>query len=199
MSLKKLLILPVGFILTNIIYIGCCNCKPVTKHYHIKDISVKPSGSKNTVVDNGVPVFSDSLYLDFLFYNECVASNQKVLSFLVNTANACSCESCGDENGLKSKLSSIEISSDNIYNGQAANSSLNNLFKTYDRFNIGRSINISIDSVITLVNNHQMRLADLNIYTKTKPGNSLGHQLNLRAIFADGKTFSAKTKAIYWQ
>lgn len=199
MNLKKILILPVGFMFTNIMYIACCNCKPVTKYYQVVNVSVKPSGSKNAVVDNGAPVFVDSLYLDYFFNNECVASNQNNFSFLVNTASACSCVSCGEENGLKSKLISIEISSDNIYNGSAANSSLNNLFKTYNKYNLQNGFDISIDSVVNLINNNQMRLADVNIYTKTKPGNALGHQLNLKATFASGSTFSSKTKAIYWQ
>jgi hypothetical protein len=199
MNLKKLLILPAGFLFTNIMYITCCNCKPVNKNlYEAVNLLLKPSGSKNAIVDNGTPVFVDSLYLDCLFYTDCVANKKNNFSFLVNTANACSCDGCGDD-GLKSKITAIEITGDNIYNGIAANSSLNSLFKTYNKYNLQNGVNLSIDSVISLININQMRLSDVNLYTKTKPGNALGHQLNLKATFANGSTFSSKTKPIYWQ
>lgn len=199
MNLKKLLILPVGFVFTNFLYIACCNCKPVKKNYYeAVNILVKPSGSKNTVVDNSTPVYVDSLYLDCMFYTDCVAAYTNPFSFFVNTANACSCQSCGDE-GLKTKIMSIEITSDNIYNNVPANGSLNSIFKTYGKYSAGRGANISIDSAITLINLNQQRLADFNLYTKTKPGNTAGHQVNIKAIFANGNTLSSKTKAIYWQ
>jgi hypothetical protein len=116
----------------------------------------------------------------------------------VNTANACSCNSCGDL-GLKSKVTSIEITSDNVYNGIPANTSLNSFFKTYNKYNIYGYSSISIDSLITLLNLDERGMSDLNLFTKTKSGNTLGHQLNLKATFANGSTFSSKTKAIYWQ
>jgi hypothetical protein len=180
-------------------YIACCNCKPINKHfYEAVNLLLRPSGPKNTIVDNGTPVFVDSLYLDCMFYTDCVTSNKSNFSFLVNTANACKCEGCGVA-GLKSTITSIEITSDNIYNGSAANSSLNSLFKTYNKYNLQSRVNLSIDSVISLININQMRLSDLNIYTTIKPGNTLGHQLNLKATFTNGSTFSSKTKPIFWQ
>ncbi len=201
MNLKKILILPVGFVLTNIIYIACtnCRCEKISNHYYeVLNITVKPLGSKNTAVDNGTPVNVDSLYLDYLLYTNCVASHKSNFSFLVNTANACSCESCGDM-GLKSKVTSIEITSDNVYNGIPANTPLNTFFKTYNKYNIYNYSNITIDSLITLLNLNKRGIGDLNLYTTTKPANILGHQLNLKTTFANGSTFSSKTKVIYWQ
>jgi hypothetical protein len=199
MNLKKILILPVGFLFTNIMYIACCDCKPTNKpYYQAVNLLLKPSGSNYTVVDNGTPVNIDSLYLDCMFYSDCVTSSKNDFSFLINTATACKCNGCGNE-GLKSKVTSIEITSDNIYNGISPNSSLNNLFKTYDKYTLRSNINITIDSVISLINTNQMRLSNLNLYTKIKPGNTLGHQINLKATFANGSTFSSKTKSIYWQ
>jgi hypothetical protein len=201
MNLKKILILPVGFLFTNIMYLACtiCHCEKITNHfYEVVNISAKPIGSKYTPVDDGTPVTVDSIYLDYFLSNNCVVSHKNNFSFLVNTANACSCESCGDQ-GLKSKITSIEISSDNIYNGIPANTSLNNLFKTYNKYNIYGYSTITIDSMITFLNLNQRWMSELNLYTITKPGNTSGHQINLKATFANGSTFSSKTKAIYWQ
>lgn len=201
MNLKKILILPVAFVFSNIMYIACtiCRCEKISKHYYeVVNITVKPIGSNNTLVDNGLPVSVDSLYLDYLMYTNCVASHQNKGSFWVNMANACSCMSCGDM-GLKSKVSTIEITSDNVYNGTPANTSLNSFFKTYNKYNIYGYSSFSIDSMITLLNLDKRGMSDLNLYTTIKPVNTLGHQLNLKIIFANGNTFSSKTKAIYWQ
>jgi hypothetical protein len=201
MNLKKLLILPVAFILSNTMYVACniCGCEKISKHYYeVVNIMVKPIGSKNTPVDNGAPVNVDSLYLDYLMYTNCVASHQNDFSFWVNTANACSCVSCG-EKGLKSKITAVEITSDNAYNGIPANTPLNSYFKTYNKYNIYNYSSISIDSMITLLNLDEREMSDLNLYTTTKPANALGHQLNLKIIFANGSTFTSTTKAIYWQ
>lgn len=182
-------------------YIACniCQCEKISKHYYeVVNITVKPIGSKNTAVDNGTSVNVDSLYLDYLMYTNCVASHQNEFSFWVNTANACSCISCGDQ-GLKSKVTSMEITSDNAYNGIPANTSLNSFFKTYNKFNIYGYSSISIDSTITLLNLDKRGMSDLNLYTTTKPGNTLGHQINFKVTFANGTTFFSKTKAIYWQ
>lgn len=200
MNLKKLLILPVAFFLTNIMYIACCDCMPTNKHYYqAENFVLKPYGSNKMVVDSGTTVSMDSLYLDCFFYTNCVVSNKNNFSFLVNTASACKCDiSCGDK-GLKSKLTSIEITSDNIYNGKPANTSLNSIFKTYDKYNPPSGIYLSIDSMITLINLNQRELSSLNFYTTTKPGNTLVQKLNVKAVFANGSTFSSVTKPIYWQ
>jgi hypothetical protein len=200
MNLKKVLILPVAFLLTNIMYIACCDCKPTNKiFYEAINLLVKPYGSNSIVVDNGTPVNMDSLYLDGMFYTNCVVSNKNNFSFLINTANACKCSgNCGYK-GLKSKLTSVEITSDNIYKGIPANTSLNIFFKTYDKYNPPTGIYLSIDSMVTLINLNQRELSSLNFYTTTKPGNTLGHQINFKATFANGSIFSSKTKAIYWQ
>ena len=199
MNLKKILILPVGFLLTNMMYIACCDCKPINKFfYEVINVAVSPSGSGKAIVDNGTPVTVDSLYLDYLFYTNCIAVQKNNFSFLVNTASACSCIGCG-EKGLKSKVTSIEITSDNMYNGIAANNSLNNIFKTYNKYNIYNNNSVSIDSMITLINVNQESMSDFNLFTITKPGNTSPHQFTLKAVFVNGKIFTTKTKPIIWQ
>ncbi len=199
MNLKKILILPVGFLFTNFAYIACCNCKPIKDHYFIATgFTIKPSGSQNTVVDNGVTVNMDSLYIDGDFNTNCVAASQNRFSFLVNTASACSCEGCGDE-GLKYLLNSIEITSNNIFNGVPAGMPLNNYFKSYNKRYSSYEADLSIDSIKTLINKNFNSLGNIPLYTKTKPANNLNHQLTMTATFANGTTFSSKTRDINWQ
>ncbi len=200
MNLKKILILPVSFLITNVMYVACCDCTPSNKHYYqVENLLLKPLGSNNIVVDTGSVVNMDSLYLDCLFFNNCVAQNKNNFSFLINTASACKCNNnCGDE-GLKSKLTSVLITSNNIYNNIPANTPLNSFFKTYDKYNTRIGANVSVDSAINLINLSKTRVSDFNLYTKTKPGNALAQKLNIKATFANGTTFSAETKAIFWQ
>ena len=200
MNVKKILFLPVGFLLTNFAYIACCNCKPIKDHFEeATSLTLKPFGSNNMVVDEGVTVYMDSLYVDGVFNYRCVAVQQNPFSAFVNTANACSCERCGYE-GLKYALNSIEITSNNIYNGIPAGMSLNNFFKSYDKYDRGSSYeNISIDSIKTLINKNYYSLNNVTLYTKTKPGNTFKHQLTMTSTFANGVTFTSKTKDIDWQ
>lgn len=199
MNLKKILILPAGFLLSTITYIACCHCKPINKHYlQAFSLTIKPSGSNKTVVDNGTPVTMDSLYIDGSFFVDCVASHKDPFSFLVNIANACSCEGCGYK-GLKSKLNSIEITSNNVFNGIPAGMSLNNYFKSYKREYYSNPAGLTIDSLKTLINKESYWSGDIEVYTKTKPANNLNHQFTMTATFANGTVLLSKTKDINWQ
>jgi hypothetical protein len=199
MNLKKMLILPVGFLFTNMMYIACCNCKPINKHYfEATNFTLMPSGSNNTTVDNGSTVYMDSLYLDGKFNVNCIAAHQNPFSFLVNTATACSCESCGDA-GLKYPISSIEITSNNVFNSVPAGLPLNNFFKSYNKYYSSYPAGIPVDSIKTLINKKFLTLSYLTLFTQTKPANNMNHQLTMTATFANGVTFSSKTKNINWQ
>jgi hypothetical protein len=198
-TMKKIIILPIGFILTNVLYTACCNCKPVKNHFFsVQNLTISAAGSGNKVVDNGNTVYMDSLYLETTFNVTCVAAHQNPFSFLVNSAYACSCENCGDQ-GLKSALTSVEITSNNTYNGIAAGNSLNQFFKTYNKYHSSYSPGLSIDSMTTLINSNKIAITSFNLYTQTKPGNTSGHQLQVKTSFANGSVFTTKTKAIFWQ
>lgn len=199
MNFKKIFFLPAGFLLTNFAYIACCHCKPINKHYvEATNLTINPSGSQNTIVDNGVTVNMDSLYIDGNFSSNCVAVNQNPFSSFVNMANACKCQGCGDE-GLKYALNSIEITSNNIFNGIPAGIPLNNYFKSYEKKYSGYGSGLSIDSIKTLINKNIHAVGSIALFTKTKPGNNLNHQLTVKATFANGSSFSSKTKDINWQ
>lgn len=195
--LKKLLILPIGFVLTNFLYISCCKCVDVTEEYYkIVNAAVKPLGSGGQVIDNGIPITVDTVYLNYLLSPDCVAHAQPKLSFLVNTATACSCRGCGDK-GLKNKLASIQITSDNDFNGITANNSLNAFFRV--KRDYWSNTDYSIDSLVTDFNGDYGMRSNFTLFTKTKPGNTSGHKFKLTMSFVNSNTVSVVTNPITWQ
>jgi hypothetical protein len=196
--LKKILILPVGFLFTTFLYISCCKCLDSKDHfYEVTRVSVHPSGSGNVLVDNGTPVTADTVFLNYYLTVNCLAGAKPGFSsFLVNGAYACKCNDCGGE-GLKSKLLSIEVTSDNTFNGIAANTSLNSFFKVK-----GDNITVpdySIDSLIGFFNNNWGIRAGFFLFTKIKPGNTLVHKFKLNMIYANNTSVTVVTNPIVWQ
>ena len=192
MNYKKIIILPALFLLTHILYIGCCKCEDSNKaFYNINSLTVQPRGSGNAIIDTGTVTNVDSVFLNYNFDFRCTASHIDPFSFLVSSTYACKCNECG-LGGLKIKLTSIEITSDSLYNGIAPNTSLNSFFQVHY---YGNSF-ISIDSIITLMNTS--RVYSTRLFTTTKPGNNQGHKFNLKMVFTDGRELTISSRTIYW-
>jgi adenine-specific DNA methylase len=202
MKYKNLLLLPTLFILSNVLYIGCCKCPEITQQfYSILNANVTASGSGNKIIDTGAVTQVDSVFLKYNFTNNCVARVENPLTFLVNTAYAlkCDCDVCGAM-GLKNKISSIDITSDSVYNGIAANTSIKQFFKNrfYD-YQTASYSNISLDSLKAVINaNKEGALYTKEIFTTTKPANSKGHIFKLTIKFEGGKEIAVGTRRIYW-
>ncbi len=196
--LKKLLILPIGFLLTNFLYISCCKCvDSKAPFYKLSSVSVQPRGSAGVLVDNGIPVTADTVFLNYYLTVNCVADARTDLSlFLVNAAYACKCNGCGEQ-GLKSKLVSIEITSDNLFNGIPANSSLNSFFKV--KSDDPTKPDYSINDLIILFNQPVGIKAGFFAFTKVKPGNTLEHRFKLNLVYADNTELTVVTNPIVWQ
>lgn len=196
--LKKILILPVGFLITTFLYISCCKClDPKGDFYEVQSASVQPVGSGGVLVDNGNPVTADTVFLNYPLAVNCVAKSNIDLSFLVNSAYACSCNGCGNK-GLKSKLLSIELTSDNTFNGIAANNSLNSLFKVKGDYMA--MPDYSIDSLVSFFNGQNDGIRGyFSLFTKTKPGNTLNHKFTMKMVYVNSTVVTATTNAIKWQ
>jgi hypothetical protein len=166
------------------------------RYYEVVNVIVKPLGSGKSIIDNGPVTSVDTVYLDYTFNDKCVAQKIPDLSFLVNSAYACSCKGCGYD-GLKNKLSMFQISSDTIYNGIPANQSLNALFKVKRSYYLNDDY--SIDSLFKAVNQGYRQLNALTLFTKIKPGNNGRHRFKLIMSFANGSTVSVATNPIRWQ
>lgn len=198
MSLKKILLLPAGFLAIHLLYVSCCKCVDTNEPYiEIGRLEVSASAAGNAVIDNGVPTTVDSIRLYYTVYNKCVASRNP-FSGIVSTANAtsCDCMGCGYQ-GLKSKIKSITITSDSAFNGIAAGSSLNDNFK---------AINITTNNVLQYITIDSMRkyinttpyVGNIPIITGVKPTDFHGHKFTMTIQTEDNKTVMTTTKRINW-
>lgn len=196
MNIKKILILPIGFLCTNILYISCCKCVDSNDHfYEVRNVTVKPLGSGGAIIDTGIPVTADTVFLNYFLGVNCVAAAKTDLSFLVNGAYACKCRECGDR-GLKYKLLAVNITSDNVFNGVAANAPLNAFFKVK-----GDYVNpdFPLDSLLPAINTENGFRFYFSVFTKTKSGNTAGHKFKLNMSYANNTAVTAVTNAIVWQ
>jgi len=194
--LKKILILPVGFLITTFLYISCCKClDPKGDFYEVTRATVNSFGSGGVLVDNGIPVTADTVFLNCYLTVNCIAKANTDLSFLVNSAYACSCNGCG-EKGLKNKLLSIEVTSDNTFNGVTANNSLNVFFKVKNDYI--NTPDYSIDSLVNIFNQDGLR-AGFSLFTKTKPGNTFNHKFTMNMVYANNTVVTVVTNPIKWQ
>jgi hypothetical protein len=199
MKYKKIIILPALFILTHILYISCCNCKKeMFPFYKVNSVTNKISGSNHAIIDTGAITNVDSIKIKYDFFNECTAihTNQNPFSFLVNESFACKCEGCGQQ-GIKSKIITFNISSDSVYNGIIANTSLNSIFAV--NVNDNSLNNISIETFKNQINDGRVLISSVNIFTKTKPANTKGHIFKLSLSFEDGRILTTSSNRVYWQ
>ncbi|RYY68806.1 MAG: hypothetical protein EOO13_11290 [Chitinophagaceae bacterium] len=196
MDFKKILILPLLFIGSTLLYIGCCQCMEHSKQFFLaRSLFVQPYGSGNSVIDTGRVTTVDSLYFNYTFRGECVVKNESPLFFLGNTARAtqCDCIPCGSE-GLKNKVVSVVITSDSSYNNIPAHQPLNALFKLYN----DPPTAFPFDSIVPTLNRPYGNYYGISLFTTVKPGNSQGHVFTLAIQFADGQTLFVDTRRIFW-
>jgi hypothetical protein len=195
MDKKKFFILPIGFLVSTIIYISCCPKVDVSPFYKITGMGISTYGTGKAIVDTGSITNVDSIFLNTGFIKDCANNKNNPLSFLTNQSFALSCAGnyCGLD-GLKNKVQSIKISSDSIYNGVMANSSLNQYFK----LKFSSNSYISLDSMVTLTNENKINLSFLQFLITTKPANLKGHIFKFEILFSDNNLVSASTKRIFW-
>ena len=196
MNYRKIVILPVLFVLSTIIYISCCPKGEIFPFYQITNIGASAYGSGKAVVDTGAVTTVDSIYLNYGFFQQCAVNKKNPASFLMNQGFALSCPGniCGEQ-GLKTNIQSIKISSDSVYNNLPANTSLNNYF----RVNLSNNNFISLDSLIMQVNANKRHLQFEQFVIITKPSNTRGHVFKLDLQLIDGTILTASTKRIFWQ
>ncbi len=195
MNYRKIVILPLLFVLSTIIYISCCPNAEVLPFYKISGIGASAYGSGRAVVDTGAVTTVDSIYLNYGFINQCANNNKNKAAFLMNQGFALSCQEgdCG-EKGLKNKILSLTITSDSVYNNLPANTLLNNYF----RVNLSNNFR-TLESFITIVNANGHRLEFEQFVITTKPSNNKGHVFKLELQFEDSTVVTASTKRIFWQ
>jgi hypothetical protein len=196
MNYKKIIILPALFILSNVLYIGCCKCEEsIYKFYDITNLFVSLKGSGNAIIDTGKVTMVDTIFINSDIYRDCAARNNSPFDFLSNEAMALSCNCLCGQNGLKNEIDSILITSDSVYNNISANTALNSLFTVKESNNSFTTL----DSYKSVLNNSSYLLPNSSFITTIKPNNTRGHIFNVKFKFTNGKVIEAKTKRIFWQ
>lgn len=202
MDLKKILILPVGFILVHTLYIGCCKC--ITGNYH-REISVLRSheySHSNTDTRDTVKVI-DTLFTSININFNLVS--QKIINPFAQLVNAAYATSCNCSNyidqGFKYKLDSLVITSNHVFKDIPAGQNISNYFKAVWITNTavpGLLNTVTVPQLIDSMNT--TRLYD-NISLLTNPGTMpvKNHQLKY-SLHSNGKIYDVTaTKIVTWQ
>ena len=136
MNLKKIIILPIGFVLVHVLYIGCCKCVEGNFFREVSSIrALHYSKLPNTSVDT--VYVADTLFTTVqLNYNYISKANP--FGSLVNAAYATSCHCPGfNDSGYKYRVDSIVITSRTIFNGAVPGTNLASSFKAMLQCNTG--------------------------------------------------------------
>jgi hypothetical protein len=199
MNLKKVLILPVGFILVHILYIGCCKCIEGPFHKEITSLRVSEYGDKNFYSKDSVKVI-DTLFSGIDIRYNLVAQN-KINPFagFVNAAYATNCD-CGviTDLGYKYKIDSLVITSNNIFKVEAIGNNITSYFKAINPSSNSTISYITIPQLIDSINNAKTMYGITLITDKTGITNKT-HRFKYR-LFSNGSVFEAiDAKLVIWQ
>ena len=167
------------------------------KIFRVENIVVWPYANNNMITDPAVPVSADSISLRYEFSIGCVACQKNPFTELLNSAYACSCGDCGYE-GTKSRIRTLEITSDSVYNGIPANSSLNNVFKIKRWYYFTPSEGKTPDTVKTYINNRYPISSPITLFSTTKPLDAKSHMFTLTLTTEDGNIRAVTTPRIFW-
>jgi hypothetical protein len=202
MSLKKILILPVGFILIHVLYIGCCKCAEGNFHREISSTrashySSLPNTSLDTVYINDT--LTSIIQLNF---NYVAKGKPNPFNALVNSAYAtsCSCDNFSDS-GYKYRIDSIAITSNNTFNGAAAGSNLTPFFKGILQCNTSNTVSLVYVPVNQMLDSFfRCRYYDnLQIICPIAPVANKTHTLKY-SLYSNGKIFETTARRIVkWQ
>jgi len=202
MNLKKILILPVGFILIHVFYIGCCKCIEGNFHREMNMLRAYEFSHSNLDTKDTVKVIDTLFSYLSVNYNLVGKNEANPFSQLVNTAYATRCN-CGNysDSGFKYKVDSLVISSNAIFKGIPAGQDISSYFTAaYTRFNMANSITtyITIPQLVDSINAYR-KYDYFNLFTK--PGSMAVKTHRLKYIlYSNGKSYEATdTKVIAWQ
>lgn len=199
MNLKKILILPVGFILIHVLYIGCCKC---LEGDYYRDVSSLRATHSSRLFNTS----QDSVYIpDTLFtflqinFNYITQTQKNPFGQLVNSAYATSCNCNTGDLGYKFPMDSVVIISNKTFNTIPAGTNIASMFKgvyTYGLSGVPQYLPITqlLDSV-----NKYRTFANLNLINAQLPGAEKIHTLKY-ILYSNGKQYEATAKkVVVWQ
>jgi hypothetical protein len=201
MNLKKILILPLGFILIHALYIGCCKCIEGNFHREISSLRAIEYSHSGFSTKDTINV-TDTLFATIQFnYNLIGKNSTNPMAQLINTAYATRCN-CGNysDSGYKYKIDSLVITSSDNFKGVPPGKDISSFFKATQSifFGSGSTNFITIPQLIDSMN--AKKYYD-NIDLFTDPGTMTIKIQHLKyMVYSNGKSYEATgTKVIAWQ
>lgn len=135
-----------------------------------------------------------------VFEYDYITSNSKQLSLFTSNATATSCENKGYF-GLKPKIDSIKIFSNNLFNGIDPGKNLNSAFVSqYFEYQdqIRKEIVGDLGLLKTYLNNSEYHINQGYLKMIDKPKDSLIHQFKVQ-IYFENKTLERKSVIIHFR
>jgi hypothetical protein len=199
MNLKKVLILPVGFILVHILYIGCCKC--IEGNFYREPSSMNAlhySKLNNTSLDT--VYIKDTLFTSLLVrFNYISKGKSNPFNQLVNAAYATSCNCNTGDLGYKYNIDSLEITSNKNFNGVSAGMNIVDFFKGLYLYTAsGAPQYLPVRQMLDSLNKNR-RFDNLELITSTLPGPEKNHVLKYR-VYSNTKQYAATARKVaVWQ
>ena len=199
--MKKAIILYIAYFTLSVIIQGCCGNIVCIDYVDVKGGTLRVNVNGIFQQTGNYSVTGDTIRIELDFLREFIARQERPIS-LMGTAYATTCQQCvNGERGLKDKVIRITLTGNQPYQGVSAGSPLNSFFKTKESDNDYSNIPrlTSLDSLGYLMNNFGSRVVrPFYIFSGTKPGNLLPHQLNLKLEFESGKVINALSPDFTW-
>ena len=182
--MKKIILL--GLLLTGI----CgCPCFNSSSKWNVKNFTYYIYDLKHASPKNDT-IHGDSIILNLVLEPQFVQQEYKTQNIFINTANALTCETPGDQ-GLMDPIKEFQLTSNAKFNQYEPGELLNNIISIDD----SKSIDQFISEDYIWAYNFFQRL-DLIITQKPKTGSD--HKFKIRFIFESGKVIEKETDLIHW-
>ncbi len=203
--MKKIAILSFLFIAPVLIYLSCCKCSSINTsnlYKNITGLTISAYGQGGSFAPDTIFV-RDSLVSLLNFKYDFVAKNQWSNINLMNEASAtsCNCEFYPSK-GIKSKIDSLVIVSDQIFNGLAPNSNLAHFFVSQfsgqNNFPQYGTVAQSIDSSLNGEFKPGFLGGGTTRYYVSKPFDNLSHRITFILYYNNLQFRASERRVIKW-
>ena len=200
MSLKKILLLPAGFLLVHILYIGCCKCvQGGPFHREITSLTGYEISHSNLNTKDTVHVVDTLFSYIGINYKHIAKNEVNPFSSFVNSAYAfnCNCDNFTDS-GFKYKIDSLVITSNATFKGIPAGNDIGAYFTGV--FYSNSSSNLSYLSIPLLVDsmNANRNYFQVNFFTTASGLIEKIHRFKY-TIYSNGHSYDAvSNKVLVW-
>jgi hypothetical protein len=181
---------------------GCWE-KVLDIYYEINDLTcqVFKDDSLSILIQPTDTVSNNQVFFKINMTYDYIADNRALQYFIFSRSLYAFSKGRPGRDGLKEKLSSIKIYSNNSFNGHVAGSDIKELFKWHDVQWDGQQK--SIDSLVMLLNKTAFFVAEspyfLKLVLKEKPLDSLQHIFSFDFLYQNGQHQLVSSTMINWK